>query len=107
MLIPFWSECKDAIAMMGDVFPTVDEDLLKAFAEGPCQQTTMLFEHAAIGTDLDGGFGSEQTPTGLDTIADLQKIADVLRGRGYTDADVDAVFNGNWRRLLRAQLPIS
>jgi hypothetical protein len=40
--------------MMGDVFPTVDEDLLKAFAEGPCQQTTMLFEHAAIGTCATG-----------------------------------------------------
>jgi membrane dipeptidase len=31
-------------------------------------------EHAAIGSDLDGGFGREQSPSDLDTIADLQKL---------------------------------
>ena len=30
--------------------------------------------HAAIGSDLDGGYGTEQTPVGLETIADIQKI---------------------------------
>ena len=30
--------------------------------------------HVGIGTDLDGAFGIEQTPTDIDTIADLQKI---------------------------------
>ena len=29
--------------------------------------------HAAIGTDLDGGYGIEQTPNDLDAIADVQK----------------------------------
>ena len=29
--------------------------------------------HAALGTDLDGGFGREQSPHDLDTIADLQR----------------------------------
>ena len=28
--------------------------------------------HAAIGTDLDGGYGTEQTPRDLDTIAALK-----------------------------------
>ena len=28
--------------------------------------------HAAIGSDLDGGFGTEQTPVGMDRISDLQ-----------------------------------
>ena len=39
---------------------------------------------AAIGTDLDGGFGKEQSPCDLDTIADLQKLAEILERRGYT-----------------------
>ena len=39
--------------------------------------------HAAIGTDLDGGYGIEQTPSDLDTIADVQKVAGLLRDRGY------------------------
>lgn len=57
--------------------------------------------HAAIGTDLDGGFGREQSPRDLDTIADLQKLAGLLKDRGYTDADISAILHGNWLRLLR------
>jgi len=57
--------------------------------------------HAAIGSDLDGGFGREQSPSDLDTIADLQKIADILRERGYSEDDIAAIMHGNWLRLLR------
>ena len=57
--------------------------------------------HAAIGSDLDGGFGREQSPRDLDTIADLQTIPDLLRGRGYSETDVEQVMHGNWLRLLR------
>jgi membrane dipeptidase len=61
--------------------------------------------HAAIGTDLDGGYGTEQTPHDLDTIADVQKIPDLLRGRGYVEADIALIMNGNWERLLAEALP--
>jgi membrane dipeptidase len=61
--------------------------------------------HVAIGTDLDGGYGTEQTPSDLDTIADLQKLPALLRSRGFTDADVEAFMHGNWLRLLRSALP--
>ncbi len=61
--------------------------------------------HAAIGTDLDGGYGTEQTPEDLDTIADLQKIPDLLRGRGYGEDDIALVMHGNWERLLGEALP--
>jgi membrane dipeptidase len=60
--------------------------------------------HAAIGSDLDGGFGTEQTPHDLNTIADLQKIAPLLAKRGYSDDDIDAVFYGNWLRFFREAL---
>ena len=56
--------------------------------------------HAALGTDLDGGFGREQSPGDLDTIADLQRIADILEARGYSTDDVAAVMHGNWLSLL-------
>jgi membrane dipeptidase len=58
--------------------------------------------HAAIGSDLDGGFGTEQSPHDLDTIADLQKIPALLRKRGYALADVEAVMHGNWLRIFHA-----
>ena len=58
-------------------------------------------QHAAIGSDLDGGFGREQSPTDLDTIADLQRITEILSRRGYSDEDIAAIMHGNWLRLLR------
>lgn len=59
-------------------------------------------QHAAIGSDLDGGFGREQSPSDLDTIADLQHIPDILTQRGYSDADIASIMHDNWLRLLRA-----
>ena len=61
--------------------------------------------HVAIGSDLDGGYGTEQTPRDLDTIADLQKLPALLRARGFSDDDVEAVMNGNWLRFLERHLP--
>ena len=56
--------------------------------------------HAAIGTDLDGGYGREQSPSDLDTIADLQKIPGLLEARGYSTDDIAAIMHGNWLRFL-------
>lgn len=61
--------------------------------------------HTAIGSDLDGGFGTEQTPRDLDTIADLQNLAGLLAGRGYADGDIDLIFHGNWLRFFGEALP--
>jgi membrane dipeptidase len=58
--------------------------------------------HVGIGTDLDGGYGREQSPGDLDTIVDLQRIPHMLAERGYTAADIDAIMHGNWLRLFRA-----
>jgi membrane dipeptidase len=57
--------------------------------------------HVALGTDLDGGFGREQSPQDLDTIADLQQIAGLLAARSYLPDDIAAIMHGNWLRLLR------
>jgi membrane dipeptidase len=57
--------------------------------------------HAAIGTDLDGGFGREQTPCDMDTIADLQRVPDMLKRSGYSAADIEGVMHGNWLRFFR------
>jgi membrane dipeptidase len=57
--------------------------------------------HAGIGSDLDGGYGQKQCPRDLDTIADLQKLANLLEKRGYTPGDVSNLMYRNWLRLLR------
>ncbi|MBS1567472.1 MAG: dipeptidase [Bacteroidetes bacterium] len=56
--------------------------------------------HVGIGTDLDGAFGTEQSPYDLDTIADLQKIPLLLMKRGYTKTDIENIMHGNWLRFL-------
>ncbi len=61
--------------------------------------------HVGIGSDLDGGYGTEQTPHDLDSIADLQKLAGLLEARGYSSADIDGIFFGNWLRFFTAALP--
>ncbi|MEA2736674.1 MAG: rane dipeptidase, partial [Humisphaera sp.] len=61
--------------------------------------------HVGIGSDLDGGFGTEQSPLELDTIADMQKLAPILESRGYTEADIQKIFHGNWLRFFRENLP--
>lgn len=59
----------------------------------------------AIGSDLDGGFGTQQTPLGLERISHLQKLDGLLAGRGYPDEAIDAIFHGNWLRFFREHLP--
>jgi membrane dipeptidase len=62
-------------------------------------------QHAAIGSDLDGGFGAEQTPRDLNTITDLQKLSAILHSRRYANTDIDAIFHTNWLRFFRRPLP--
>ena len=57
--------------------------------------------HVAMGSDLDGAFGTEQCPYDLTTIADLQKFPSLLDKRGYKSEDIDNVMHGNWLRFLR------
>lgn len=57
-------------------------------------------DHCGIGTDLDGGFGTEQSPMDLDTIADVQTVAGLLGQRGYSEADITKVMSGNYVRFL-------
>jgi membrane dipeptidase len=56
--------------------------------------------HVAIGTDLDGGYGREQSPCDLDTIADLQGLTGLLAERGYSPDDVASILHGNWISFL-------
>lgn len=57
--------------------------------------------HVGIGTDLDGGYGTEQSPYDLDTIADLQRLPAMFTKRGYGNADIEKIMHGNWLAFLR------
>lgn len=57
--------------------------------------------HVAIGSDLDGIFGTEQSPWDLNSIADLQKFEAILLKRGYAQDDIENIFHKNWLRFIR------
>ena len=56
--------------------------------------------HCGIGSDLDGGFGREQTPIDLQSIADVQSLVSLLADRGYSPEDIEGIMHGNWIRRL-------
>jgi membrane dipeptidase len=61
--------------------------------------------HIGIGSDLDGGYGNEQTPIDLRRYRDLQKMVEIMQRRGFSDDDIQAVFYGNWLRFFSEVLP--
>lgn len=58
-------------------------------------------DHVCIGSDLDGGFGREQCPHDIETIADLRKFPALLAARGYDDLETQAFMHGNALRFIR------
>ncbi|MGV3774326.1 MAG: dipeptidase [Verrucomicrobiales bacterium] len=58
-------------------------------------------DHCGIGTDLDGAFGTEQTPMDLKSIADLQKLPDLFRKRGFSEDEIEKVLHRNFIMFLR------
>ena len=61
-------------------------------------------DHVGIGSDLDGGFGKEQGPADLDTIADLQKVHGLLKSRGYSESDIEKIMHKNFIDFLYRNL---
>ena len=58
------------------------------------------WDHVGIGSDLDGGSGLEETPVGLETIADIGRVAELVPPESAA-----GVLGGNWLRFFEAALP--
>ncbi len=58
------------------------------------------WSHVGIGSDLDGGFGLEESPLEINTVADLYKVGAIV------PAEVrETVLSSNWLKFLRRSLP--
>lgn len=79
---------------------TVSMDDIVSHTDHICQIAGNA-RHCGLGTDLDGGFGKEQCPHDLDTIADLASFADRLERRGYSSDDIDGIMYRNWVEFFR------
>ncbi len=89
----------------GDTRDDITLETLAAHVDHICQMAGDA-RHVGLGTDFDGGFGLSAIPAGLDTIADVQNLAPVLKAKGYHDEEVTAILGENWLRHLRTNLPI-
>jgi membrane dipeptidase len=95
MMVPNWERGKsNPIEMNCNLEKMIDH------IDHICQLAGNTF-HIGIGTDLDGAFGKEQCPYDLETIADINKVPDLLLKRGYTEEDCQNIMQGNWLRILR------
>ena len=96
MIVPGWERGSDARREQ----PGVTLDRVIDHIDHICQLAGNA-RHVGIGSDLDGAFGREQTATDLETIADLARIPQLLRARGYRDDDIEAIAHGNFIGFLR------
>lgn len=99
MMLPNWERGRTQPKSSGLVLETIVDHI-----DHICQLAGNS-DHVMIGSDLDGGFGNEQCPSDLDTIADLQKLDSILLKRGYTNQDVNKLFSNNGLNFLRRHLP--
>ena len=101
MMVPGWIRGKSDPGTMGVSLKQVVKNI-----DHICQLAGDSL-HAAIGSDLDGAFGKEQCPYDLDTIADLRKLPQMLKDKGFSLSDVQNIMSGNWIRFLKKNLPIN
>lgn len=99
MMVPGWVRFQTTPEATGVCLETIVEHV-----DHICQLAGNA-RHVGIGSDLDGGYGKEQTALDLESIADLQKLPTILARRGYSETDIEGIMHGNWIRVLSAALP--
>ncbi|PYE54903.1 dipeptidase [Deinococcus yavapaiensis] len=76
---------RPVLKVVGDMFAALAEEV--------------GWERVGIGSDLDGGFGRFELPSGLESAADLPRLADVL-----PEEQREGVLSGHWLRWLERHL---
>ncbi|MDD4107901.1 MAG: membrane dipeptidase, partial [Prolixibacteraceae bacterium] len=98
MMVPDWIRGKSDPLSMGVSLKQIIDNI-----DHICQLAGNSL-HAGIGSDLDGGYGKEQSPYDIETIADMQKIPGMLKEKGYKSEDINNIMSKNWIRLLNKNL---
>jgi membrane dipeptidase len=95
MMVPGWVKRKSTPEKTG-----VRLEHLVDHIEHICQLAGNA-NHVGIGSDLDGGFGFDQTPVDLQSIGELSRLETLLANRGFDEADVVGILSGNFINFLR------
>ena len=91
MIVPGWVRGTSTAASTGCTFARLADHVLHMCSLAGSTR------HVCIGSDLDGAFGTEQTPIEIDTIVDLHRLCDVLSARGFSDEDIERF---RWRNVV-------
>jgi len=98
MMIPNWDKSKSTPENMG-----LNLEHLADHIDYICQLAGSS-KNIMLGTDLDGGFGKEQMPREINTIADMQKLPAILKARNYTEEDIEGICWKNGIDFLKRNL---
>ncbi len=88
MMIPLWRRFETLPADVGLKTAHITDHI-----DHICQLAGNA-NHVGIGSDLDGGYGTEQTPADLNSIADLRTLIRLLDERGYALDRVAVQYSG-------------
>ena len=94
MLAPGWIRGQTTPESAGVTMETVINHMAHI-----CQLTGSS-KHIGLGTDLDGCFGNEQTPSDVKSIADLTRLPDLLKARGFKQGDIEGIMGKNFLSFL-------
>ncbi len=62
-------------------------------------------DRVGLGSDLDGGFGTDRLPEGLRHPSQYRELEAALKARGWSTAECRGFRRETWLRILRASLP--
>lgn len=94
MMVPDWVRGKTTPEAVGLKLEKLVEQI-----DHVCQVAGSA-RHSGIGSDLDGAFGTEQTPADLNSIADLARLPGMFAARGYSKEDINGIMHGNFIEFL-------
>jgi membrane dipeptidase len=86
----------------------LNQELTAAAGRVPLSRLIDHFEHAVkvagvdhvgLGSDFDGV--NDQLPEGMEDISKIPNLAEGLKKRGFSEADLDKVLGGNTLRVMR------
>lgn len=99
MLIPNWKRGETTPDETGVSLHNVADQI-----EHVCQIAGNA-NHSVIGSDLDGGFGHEQTPKEVTTICKINLLDAILEKRGFPEIDRKKIMHANAIEFFRRHLP--
>lgn len=94
MIVPGWERGVSTPASTGVSLHHVAEHL-----DHLCQVAGHA-RQVGLGTDLDGGFGHEQTPLDIQRYRDLTKFLGILAQKGFSEEDTAGIWGENWMKFL-------